>query len=92
MSSLAGMLPDQPSGEPISIDLDALRNAQLMTEPFSFVIVPGFVRETAHEAISADFPTIRHAGSFPLSTLSYGTAFQTFMDEIQSPAMAACVS
>ena len=86
------MLPDQVSGEPISVDLDALRNAKLTTDPFPFVIVPGFVREAAHEAISADFPSIEHPGSFPLSTLSYGAAFQTFMDDIQSPAIEACVS
>lgn len=92
MSNLAGMLPDQTYGTPNSIDLDAFRNALLTTEPFSFVIVPGFVRNTAHEAISADFPSIQHAGSFPLSTLSYGAAFQTLIDEIQSPVMTACVS
>jgi len=92
MSSLAGMLPDQASGKPITVDLDALRDARVTTEPFSFVIVPGFVRESAHEAISADFPSIRHAGSFPLSTLSFGATFQTLIDEIQSPAVTACVS
>ncbi len=86
------MRSDQTSEEPISIDLDALRAAPLTTEPFSFVIVPGFVRESAHAAISADFPAIQHAGSFPLSTLSYGKAFQTFMDDIQHSAMTACVS
>ena len=86
------MRSDRSSGEPISIDLDALRDAQPTTEPFSFVIVPGFVKEAAHEAISADFPSIRHAGSFPPSTLRYGPAFQTLIDEIQGPAMAACVS
>lgn len=92
MNSLAGMRSDQTSGGPISIDLDALRAAPLTTEPFSFVIVPGFVKATAHDAISADFPVIRHAGSFPLSTLRYGSAFQTLIDEIQSPAMEASVS
>lgn len=92
MSSLAGMRSDQTSSEPISIDLDALRAATLTAEPFSFVIVPGFVRASAHDAISADYPSIQHAGSFPLSTLSYGAAFQALVEEIQSPAMTACVS
>ena len=92
MSSLAGMLPDQNSGTPITIDLHAFRNAPLTPEPFSFVIVPGFVKASAHEAISGDFPIIGHAGSFPLSTLNYGTAFQKFIDELQSAAMEASVS
>jgi len=92
MSSFAGTVSDQTSGEPLFINLDAFRDAQLTTEPFSFVIVPGFIKETAHEAISADFPTIRHAGSFPLSTLSCGAAFQIFMDEIQGLDMETSVS
>ncbi len=92
MNVLAGKALDQTVEGPLSFDLDAFRDAQLTTAPFSFAIVPGFVTEAAHKAISADFPEISHAGSFPLSTLDYGAAFQTFMDEIQGPEMTASVS
>jgi SM-20-related protein len=92
MNSMAGTASDHSAEAPFSIDLNAFRDAQLTSTPFSFAIVPGFVNEAAHQDISADFPAIAHAGSFPLSTLKYGAAFQTFMDEIQSPAMSAVVS
>jgi SM-20-related protein len=76
---------------PVSIDIDALARAELVPEPFAYAVVPGFVRASAHEAIGADFPSIAHAGSFPLPSLRFGPAFQTFMDDIQSPEMTAAV-
>lgn len=92
MNDLAGTTSHRTIEEPFSINLNALRDAQVTSMPFPFVIVPGFVQEIAHEAISADFPIVQHPGSFPLSTLEYGAAFQTFIDEIQGPDMIAAVS
>jgi SM-20-related protein len=73
------------------IDLEALDAAPVEHAPFAFFIVPRFVKPKALDAIRTDFPAIQHAGSFPLGTLSFGAAFAAFMDEIQSPAMAAAV-
>ena len=42
------------------IDLDGLRTAAVVREPFPFFIVPRFVRTEALDAIRADFPAIRH--------------------------------
>lgn len=89
---MAGALATQARGEPFSIDLNAFRDAPLENAPFAFAITPGFVKASAHEGIGADFPSIEHPGSFPLSTLSYGAAFQRFMDDIQSAAMTEAVS
>jgi SM-20-related protein len=83
-----------PSGNtatPVSIDVEALRRAPLRTDPFPFLIVPGFVRAEAHAGISKDFPVIQHAGSFPLSTLAFGPDFARFMAEIQGPDMTRTV-
>jgi hypothetical protein len=71
--------------------MDALKSASVERAPFPYFIVPRFVRADALEAIRADFPEIRHPGSFPLSTLRYGAAFGVFMDAIQSPEMTAAV-
>jgi len=75
-----------------SVDLGAFRAAALTPTPFPFVIVPGFVRESAHQAIGDDFPRVEHPGSFPLSTLRYGPAFETFMNDIQGAAMTEAVA
>jgi len=91
MTSLA-TIPDRPAPAPASIDLGALRVAQVTQSPFPYLIVPHFVRAAAREAIRRDFPQIEHPGSFPLSTLSFGPAFARFMRELESPEMTACVA
>jgi SM-20-related protein len=76
----------------LPIDVDAVRAAPLTREPFPYFMVPRFVRPEALDAINADFPTVTHAGSFPLPTLEYGPAFRTFMESIRGPAFTAAVA
>jgi len=71
--------------------LDSLRAASVVQEPFPFFIVPRFVKAEALDAIRADFPVIRHPGSFPLTTLEYGPAFAAFMADIQSAEMTKLI-
>ena len=75
----------------LPIDVDAVARATVAREPFPYFMVPGFVKHDALDAINADFPAVTHAGSFPLPTLSYGPAFQAFMDSIQGPDFARAV-
>ncbi|HTP76561.1 MAG TPA: 2OG-Fe(II) oxygenase [Rhizomicrobium sp.] len=76
----------------LPIDVDALRNAILAREPFPYLMVPNFVRPGALDAINADFPDVPLPGSFPLPTLTYGPAFQAFMDAIRGPEFKRAVS
>ena len=80
---MAGELP---------IDVEAVRRAPLVREPFPYLMVPNFVRGTNISAINADFPDVTHPGSFPLPTLSYGPAFGAFMDAIRGPEFTRAVS
>ncbi len=66
------------------LDLDAFRAASLVTEPFNYIIIPGFVRPEALHLIHRDYPDILRPGSFPLDQLSYGPAFGTFVGELES--------
>lgn len=70
-----------------TVNLDALRDAVVTREPFPYLIVPGFVRADAMDAIEADYPKVEVPGSLPLGALSYGPKFREFMDDIRSPAM-----
>ena len=70
-----------------AIDLARLNDAKLSTDPFEFVIVPGFVKDAALAALHADFPAVPGPGSFPASILRYGANFQRLMDELQGPEM-----
>jgi hypothetical protein len=76
----------------LPIDVEALRKATLSNEPFPWLIVPHFVRPANIDAINADFPQVSHPGSFPLPTLEYGPAFQSFMDAIRGPEFSRAVS
>jgi SM-20-related protein len=76
----------------LPIDVEAVRGATVVDDPFPYLMVPGFVRPEAIDAIERDFPRVAHAGSFPLPTLDYGPAFQTFMDAIRGPEFTAAVT
>jgi len=71
------------------IDLERFRATPLSAEPFDHVVVPGFIRAEALEAINRDYPEIATPGSHPLTALSYGPAFGRLMAEIQGPEMTA---
>jgi hypothetical protein len=66
------------------LDMGALAATPLSTEPFSYVIVPRFVRGEALQSINADYPDIAMPGSFPLGRLNYGPAFREFVNELES--------
>src|SRR5690348_13585120 len=71
--AMIGVFPPPMTAHPI--DLDAFAAAPLVRTPFPYALVPRFVRPEAMAAINADFPLVRHPGSFPLPTLKYGPAF-----------------
>jgi len=80
-----------PSSSP-PIDLEAVAAAKVARAPFPWFMVPGFVKREALDAINADFPDVKHAGSFPLPTLQYGPAFERFMDAIRGPEFTRAVA
>ena len=69
------------------LSLDRLANTPPCREPFPHLVVPGLVRPEAEVALTADFPSVRHHGSFPISELSYGSAFEALLAELRGPAL-----
>jgi SM-20-related protein len=70
------------------INLNALRCAQLQTDPFDYLVVPGVVGVDALTLINADYPKIDSAANHALQNLSCGPAFEALMTELQGPALA----
>lgn len=68
-----------------AIDLEAFRITRLEREPYDHLVVPGFLKPKAIDAIETDYPPIGGAGSYPLSELAFGPAFAALIDELQSP-------
>jgi hypothetical protein len=69
------------------LDLATFRATELCRDPFDFLVVPGFVKPEARDAIDADFPRLDLPGSFPLSGLQYGPAFAALIDELRGEAV-----
>lgn len=77
---------------PLSIiKLDALREAPLMEHPFPYLIIENFLRAECADEVSKDFPEIKSRGSFPITQLKSGEAFQRLVEELNSPALKAAI-
>lgn len=68
------------------LSLEAFRATPLVKEPFEHLMVSGFVGPAALAAINAAYPKISTSGSFPVDQVSFGPAFQTLLDELESDA------
>jgi hypothetical protein len=66
------------------MDLDAFKAEPLTREPFEYLTIPGFLSAEACAEINRDYPKIAESGSYPVAQLSFGPAFQTFLDELAS--------
>jgi len=69
------------------IDLDLFARTPLNSDPFPYILVPGFVPQEARAALAADYPKIDRPGSYPVGDLRFGPAFAEFLREIEGPAM-----
>jgi len=67
------------------LDIAALRATPLKTEPYDYVVVPGFVRGEALEKVIGDFPKIETTGSIPPSELDIRGAFDAMLNEMNAP-------
>jgi SM-20-related protein len=67
------------------LNLDALRTATVRHDPFDHTIVDAFVPADAVGGVSHDYPRITTTGSFPLSELTYGPAFEQLVAELSGP-------
>jgi hypothetical protein len=73
------------------IDLNALREAPLQTDPFDFMVVPGFLNSEVLAQANADYPAIDTAANHALENLHYGPAFDALMNELQGADFAAAL-
>ncbi len=63
---------------------DALEATPLVTDPFEYMVIPGFLSPEACERINQDFPKIDQGGSFPTESLEFGPGFAEFRSELIS--------
>lgn len=74
------------------LDLAKLKAAELVTEPFTFTVVPGFLNAESLRRINATYPTIEKGGSFPIESLETDMAIKEVIDELDAPAFQDAVA
>ena len=70
------------------INLNAVHEAELHTDPFDYMVVPDFLSLDGLTAVNADYPAIDTAANHALESLQYGPAFKALMEEMRAPAFA----
>jgi hypothetical protein len=70
------------------INLDAIQNAELHTDPFDFMVAPGFLSPEVLARVNEDYPAIDTAANHALESLQYGAQFAALMEEMQGPDFA----
>ncbi|HEX3861955.1 MAG TPA: 2OG-Fe(II) oxygenase [Stellaceae bacterium] len=73
------------------LDLDRLRAAPLLRDPFEFVVVENFIDSQRLPALLADYPVIRGNGSYPLGSLTCGGAFEALADELEGEGLRRAI-
>lgn len=73
------------------LNYQAFRAAQMHTDPFPYVVTPGFLSaDDVAEAI-ADFPKIDMGGLFLPDAVSYGPAFARLLSDLEGPEVRKIV-
>jgi hypothetical protein len=73
------------------VNLDAIRRATLVRDPFDFFIAHDVVSADALDVLSSDFPAVTGTGSVPVATLKFGPSFARLLEDLRSPAFSDAV-
>jgi SM-20-related protein len=73
------------------LDFGALAATPLKTEPYEYLVVPGFVKPQAFRDVIADYPAVPGPGSHPLSELSIKGHFTGLIDQLNGPAFREAI-
>jgi SM-20-related protein len=74
------------------LELDKLKAARVETQPYSYTIVPAFLRPDTVARINATYPKIDKGGSYPVESLDAGMAIKDVIDELDGPAFEALIA
>jgi Rps23 Pro-64 3,4-dihydroxylase Tpa1-like proline 4-hydroxylase len=70
------------------LQLDLLAQAEPESDPFPFLVVPGFLSADTLKSLNHDYPQIDSAANHALDDVSYGPSFAAFIDELHSEDFA----
>lgn len=74
------------------IDIDKLKSTPLETDPYEYIIVPGFLNNGSLLNVIETYPDITKGGSYPLDTVEVSPALQGVIDELNGPEFEEAVA
>ena len=74
------------------LNIARLRAAKVETEPFNYMIVPGFLSADSIRAINATYPRIEKGGSFPVDSLDESMVVREVIEELDGPEFEAAIA
>ena len=74
------------------LNLSLLRETELHTSPYDFLVLPNFIEGSALRLVQADFPNIDKPGCVPLTDLHYGSAFEKLRDTLNDLPFELAIS
>lgn len=72
-------------------DVDTFHATSLQREPFDYLVVPGFIRPDALEALNRDYPQIEGPGNMSADDVDCGPAFARLLAMLKSRPFADLV-
>ena len=73
------------------LNIAKLVDAELKTDPFEYVVVPGFLSPQSLHSVVESYPDLK-GGSYPLETVETSEALQEVIEELDGPAFEAAVA
>lgn len=74
------------------LQLEALRNATLRTDPYPYTVVTDFIEPALLSAVLKDFPDIDSPGSIPVESVSGGPAYQALREALEGDEFRRAVA
>lgn len=74
------------------LNIPRLMATPLETDPFEYVVVPGFLSTESLGAINATYPPIEKGGSYPIESLDESMAISEVIAELDGPEFQAAIA
>ncbi len=72
------------------VNLAALEAAPLVNDPYTYIIVPGFLPAPSLKSVVANYPPLK-AGSYPLEEVDVAPALRSLINDLDSPAFERAI-
>ena len=74
------------------LNIEKLKNAEVASEPFNYVIVPEFLGADTVRQINETYPNIEKGGSYPLESLETNMMIKDVIDELDGPEFESAIA